>query len=56
MKDKSSNKENRITVRLTPNQSQMLDVMSSRFEVKKSALVRYIIDQFIAQYDEADGQ
>ena len=47
MKDKSMNKETQLRVRLTPHQSFMLDEMCARLELTKSALVRYIIDQFI---------
>jgi hypothetical protein len=44
MKDKTNNKDNKITVRLTPNQSFMLNEMASVLGVKKSVLVRYILD------------
>lgn len=54
MKDKTNNKDNKITVRLTPNQSFMLNEMVSVLGVKKSVLVRYILDQFIAQYNKAE--
>ena len=54
MKDKTNNKDNKITVRLTPNQSFMLNEMASVLGVKKSVLVRYILDQYIAQYNKAE--
>lgn len=54
MKDKSNNKDRKITVRLTPHQSFMLDEMSNALEIKKSVLVRYALDQFIDTYSKAD--
>ena len=54
MKDKSSNKEAQLRVRLTPHQSLMLDEMCEQFELTKSALIRYILDQFIKQYKDTD--
>ncbi len=54
MKDKSSNKEAQLRVRLTPHQSLMLDEMCEQFELTKSALIRYILDQFIKQYEDTD--
>ncbi len=54
MKDKSSNKEAQLRVRLTPHQSLMLDEMCEQFELTKSALIRYILDQFIKQYEDID--
>ena len=54
MKDKSSNKEAQLRVRLTPHQSLMLDEMCEQFELTKSALMRYILDQFIKQYEDTD--
>lgn len=55
MKDKSTNKTNKLVVRLTPNQSLMIDEIAEQFEVTKSSLVRYILDNFIAQYYKADA-
>lgn len=55
MKDKTTNKDTQLRVRLTPNQSFMLDEMCKEFEITKSALIRYILDQFISQYDKANG-
>lgn len=54
MKDKSSNKERKLNVRVTPHQSLMLDEMCEQFELTKSALIRYILDQFIKQYEDTD--
>ena len=54
MKDTTNNKDTKLTVRLTPHQSFMLDEMSQKLEVNKSTLVRYILDQFINQYQKAE--
>lgn len=54
MKDKSNNKERKLNVRITPHQSFMLDEMCEQFELTKSALIRYILDQFIKQYEDTD--
>lgn len=44
MKDKTTNKEAQLRVRVTPHQSFMLDEMSKELEITKSALIRYILD------------
>lgn len=49
---KTTNKSDRITVRLTPHQNFMLDEIAKKVKVSKSALTRYIIEEFIAKYDE----
>lgn len=54
MKDKSTNKEAQLRVRLTPHQSFKLDEMCDKLEITKSALIRYILDQFIKQYEDTD--
>ncbi len=54
MKDKSTNKEAQLRVRLTPHQSFKLDEMCDKLEITKSALIRYILEQFINQYDNTD--
>ena len=54
MKDKTLNKETQLRVRLTPHQSFMLDEMCARLELTKSALVRYMIDQFIKEYNNTE--
>lgn len=51
MNNKTTNKDAKITVRLTPHQSFMLDTMCDKLEVTKSVLIRYILDNFINQYD-----
>lgn len=54
MKDKTTNKEAQLRVRVTPHQSFMLDEMCDKLEITKSALIRYILEQFINQYDNTD--
>ena len=54
MKDKSTNKNDQLRVRLTPHQSLKLDELCDKLEITKSALIRYILDQFIQQYDNTD--
>lgn len=44
MKDKTTNKEAQLSVRVTPHQSFMLDEMCKELEITKSALIRYILD------------
>nr|DAT69117.1 MAG TPA: NikA, BACTERIAL CONJUGATION, RELAXASE, DNA [Caudoviricetes sp.] len=44
MKDKCTNKESQLRVRLTPHQSFKLDEMCEKLEITKSALIRYILD------------
>ena len=55
MKDKTLNKEAQLRVRLTPYQSQMVEELSEKFEVTKSALVRYILEQFFKSYENSNG-
>lgn len=50
---KETNKDSRITVRLTPHQNFILDTLSKETGVSKSALVRYILNEFIKKYDDA---
>ena len=54
MKDKTTNKEAQLRVRLTPHQSFMLDDMCEKLDITKSALIRYILDQFINNYSNSD--
>ncbi len=55
MKDKTTNKEAQLRVRLTPHQSFMVDEISKELDITKSALIRYVLDQFINQYCKANG-
>lgn len=50
---KSTNKDSRITVRLTPNQQQVINEVSAKINRPKAALVRCIIDNFITKYNKA---
>lgn len=54
MKDKSTNKEAQLRVRLTPHQSFMLDEICKELDLTKSALIRYMLDQFLQKYDNTD--
>ncbi len=44
MKDKSTNKDGQLNVRITPHQSLMIDEICKECEITKSALIRYILD------------
>ena len=46
-------KDKRITVRLTPNQDFMLDEISSKIDKSKAEIVRYMINKFIKDYNNA---
>ena len=48
--DKSIVKDNRITIRLTPNQQEELNYISSKLDMPKAQLMRKILDNFIDQY------
>lgn len=50
--DKSLTKDNRITVRLTPNQYNELNNISKVLKMTKGALIRRITDSFIDKYYE----
>lgn len=52
---KSTNKDSRITVRLTPNQDFMLDAIAKKINKPKSAIIRYILEQFITKYNDTVG-
>lgn len=54
MNDTHKNKDVKVTVRLTPHQSFMIEEMSKQLEVNKSVLIRYILDQFIDQFHKAE--
>lgn len=54
--DKTKNKSNRITVRLTPNQDQELNRMSKDLQLPKAKLVRYFISDYIKKYNNATNQ
>lgn len=48
--DKSIVKDNRITIRLTPNQQEELNYISNKLDMPKAKLMRKILDNFINQY------
>ena len=54
MSSKSTNKDAKLTVRLTPHQSFKINEISKQMEVTKSVLVRFIIDNFLNQYDNLE--
>lgn len=41
---KPTNKNNRITIRLSPNQHLMIEEASEKLQLDKAKLMRYIID------------
>lgn len=47
---KPTNKDARVTVRLTPHQNFMLETISKELDTPKAALVRYMIEQLISKY------
>ena len=53
---KTNKKDKRITVRLTPNQDFMLDEISNKIGKSKSVIMRYIINDFIKQYNNATNK
>ena len=52
--DKSTNKDYRITVRLTPFQNFELSRLADELSIPKAKLVRYFIDDFLKKYNNAD--
>ena len=52
MDKKSTNKDSRITVRLSDRQRLELDRISNEIDVRKSALIRFAIDNLIQQYEK----
>ena len=52
MTKKLTSKDIRVSVRISPNQDQMLDTISEELEIKRSTLVRYAIDQVIKSYND----
>lgn len=53
---KETNKDSRITVRLTPHQSFELDNIADRLKMKKSQIIRLMLDNFINKYYDAIGE
>ena len=52
MTKKLTSKDIRVSVRISPNQDQMLDTISEELEIKRSTLVRYAIDRVIKSYND----
>lgn len=51
MSKKLTTKETRVSVRISPNQNQMLNTIAEELQIKRSTLVRYAIDQIISSYN-----
>lgn len=49
---KLTSKDIRVSVRISPNQDQMLNTIAKELEIKRSTLVRYAIDQVISSYND----
>lgn len=49
---KLTSKDIRVSVRISPNQDQMLNTIAKELEIKRSTLVRYAIDQVINSYND----
>lgn len=52
MVKKITSKDIRVSVRISPNQDQMLDTMTKELDIKRSTLVRYAIDKLISEYND----
>lgn len=52
MTKKLTSKDARVSVRVSPNQDQMLKTISKDMNIKRSTLVRYAIDQVIKSYND----
>ena len=52
MTKKLTSKDIRVSVRISPNQDQMLDTIAEELEIKRSTLVRDAIDQVIKSYND----
>lgn len=52
MTKKLTSKDARVSVRVSPNQDQMLNQIAEELEIKRSTLVRYAIDQVIKSYND----
>lgn len=51
---KSTTKDQRITVRLTPNQAFIIDELSKSQKIDKAKIVRYMLDYCINNLDIND--
>ncbi len=52
MSKKLTAKDIRVSVRISPNQDQMLNTIAKELNIKRSTLVRYAIDQVINSYND----
>ena len=52
MVKKITSKDIWVSVRISPNQDQMLDTMAKELDIKRSTLVRYAIDKLISEYND----
>lgn len=55
MSKKNSNKQNITTVRLSNSQILELDRISKELKVRKSALIRFAVDNLILQYENNES-
>lgn len=49
---KITTKDTRVSVRISPNQDQMLKQITTELQIKRSTLVRFAIDQIISNYND----
>ena len=49
---KIAKKETRVSVRITPEQENLLDLICNELDIKRSILVRFAIDQLIKNYSD----
>lgn len=52
MTKKLTCKDIRVSVRVTPNQDQMLKTIAQDMNIKRSTIVRYAINQLISSYND----
>jgi DNA-directed RNA polymerase specialized sigma subunit len=49
---KAENKSEKLVVRLTPYQDFMIKEITKKYNVSKSSLVRFILDEFLNKLEE----
>lgn len=49
---KAENKSEKLVVRLTPYQDFMIKEITNKYNVSKSSLVRFILDEFLNKLEE----
>ena len=52
MPKKITSKDIRVSVRISPNQDQMLNTIAKELDIRRSTLVRYAIDTLISNYND----